>query len=44
MQFKNQPLELDIEQHSGPKSGKEYVKVICCHPTRSNDEIVVNNC
>ena len=29
---KKQQLELDIEQQSGSKSGKEYVKAIYCHP------------
>ena len=32
MQVKKQQLELDIEQQSGSKSGKEYVKAIYCHP------------
>ena len=27
-----QQLELDVEQQSGSKSGKEYVKAIYCHP------------
>ena len=25
-------LELDVEQQTGSKSGKEYVKVVYCHP------------
>ena len=25
-------LELDMEQQSGAKSGKEYIKVVYCHP------------
>ena len=25
-------LELDMEQQTGSKSGKEYVKAIYCHP------------
>ena len=25
-------LELDVEQQNGSKSGKEYVKVVYCHP------------
>ena len=25
-------LEPDMEQHTGFKSGKEYVKVVYCHP------------
>ena len=29
---KKQPLELDMEQQTGSKSGKEYVKAVYCHP------------
>ena len=32
MQVKKQQLELQIEQQIGSKSGKEYVKVVYCHP------------
>ena len=32
MQVKKQQLELDMEEKSGSKSGKEYVKVVYCHP------------
>ena len=32
MRVKKQQLELDIEQQSGSKSGKEYVKAVYCHP------------
>ena len=32
MQVKKQQLELDIEQLTGSKSGKEYVKAVYCHP------------
>ena len=32
MQVKTQQLELDMEQWSGSKFGKEYVKAIYCHP------------
>ena len=32
MQVKKQQLELDMEQHTGSKSGKEYVKAEYCHP------------
>ena len=28
----NQQLELDMEQQSGSKSGKEYIKAVYCHP------------
>ena len=27
-----QQLELDMEQQTGSKLGKEYVKTVCCHP------------
>ena len=27
-----QQLELDMEQQTGSKSGKEYVKAVYCHP------------
>ena len=33
MQVKKQQLELDMEQQTGSKLGKEYVKVVYCHPT-----------
>ena len=32
MQMKKQQLELDMEQWTGSKLGKEYVKVVYCHP------------
>ena len=32
MQVKKQQLELDMEQQTGSKSGKEYIKAVCCHP------------
>ena len=32
MQVKKQQLELDIEQLTGSKSGKEYIKAVYCHP------------
>ena len=31
MQVKNQQLELDMEQRTGSKLGKEYIKAVCCH-------------
>ena len=31
-QVKKQQLELDMEQQTGSKSGKEYVKAVYCHP------------
>ena len=32
MQVKKQQLELDIEEQTGSKSGKQYVKALFCHP------------
>ena len=32
MEVKQQQLELDMEQQTGSKSGKEYVKTVYCHP------------
>ena len=32
MQVKKQQLELDLEQQTGSKLGKEYDKAIYCHP------------
>ena len=32
MQAKKQQLELDMEQQTGSKLGKEYVKAVYCHP------------
>ena len=32
MQVKKQQLELDMEQWTGSKLGKEYVKAVYCHP------------
>ena len=32
MQVKKQQLELDMEQQTGSKPGKEYVKAVYCHP------------
>ena len=31
-QVKKQQLELDMEQRTGSKLGKEYVKAVYCHP------------
>ena len=31
MQVMKQQLELDMEQQTGSKSGKEYVKAVNCH-------------
>ena len=32
MQVRKQQLELDMEQQTGSKSGKEYVKAVYGHP------------
>ena len=32
MQVRKQQLELDREQQTGSKSGKEYIKAVYCHP------------
>ena len=32
LQVKKQQLELDMEQQTGSKSEKEYVKAVYCHP------------
>ena len=32
MEDKKQQLELDMEQRTGSKLGKEYVKAVYCHP------------
>ena len=36
MQVKKQQLELGLEQQTGSKSGKEYVKAVYCHPAYFN--------
>ena len=33
MEVRKQQLELDMEQQTGSKLGKEYVKDVYCHPT-----------
>ena len=35
MQVRKQQLELDMEQQTGSKSGKEYIKAVYCHPAYS---------
>ena len=32
MQVKKQHLEADMEQQTGSKLGKEYLKAVYCHP------------
>ena len=36
MQVKRQQLEPDMEQQSGPKLGKEFIKAVYCHPAYLN--------
>ena len=37
MQVNKQQLELDMEQQTGSKLGKEYIKAIYCHPAYLSD-------
>ena len=37
MHIKKQQLELDTEQQTGSKLGKEYVKAVYCHSTYLTD-------
>ena len=32
MQVKKQQLEADMGQQTDPKSGKQYIKAVNCHP------------
>ena len=32
MQVRKQQLQLDMEEQTGSKSGKEYLKAVYCHP------------
>ena len=36
MQVRKQQLELDTEQQTGSKQGKEYIKAVYCHPAYLN--------
>ena len=36
VKVKKQPSELDMEQQTGSKSGKEYVKAVYCHSAYLN--------
>ena len=36
MEVKKQQLELDMDQQTGSKLGKEYVKAVYCHPACLN--------
>ena len=49
MWVKKQQLESDMEQQTGSKLGKEYVKAIYCHPTyltymQSKLSVVAQSC
>ena len=37
MQVKKQQLELDMEQQTGSKLGKKYIKAVCCHRAYLNN-------
>ena len=43
MQVKKQQLELDMEQWTGSKLGKKYVKAIYCHLTYLYTEYIMWN-
>ena len=36
MQVRKQQLELDMEQQTGSKEEKEYIKAVYCHPVYLN--------
>ena len=43
MQVKKQPSETDMEQWTGSKLGKEYVKAVYCHPASLYAEYIMWN-
>ena len=43
MQVKKQQLELDMEQQTGSKLGKEYVNAVYCHSAYLNAEYIMRN-
>ena len=43
MQVKKQELETDMEQRTGSKLGKEYVKAVYCHPAYLYAEYIMWN-
>ena len=44
MQVKKQQLELDMEQQTDSKSGKEFIKAVYCNPVYSTDiECITQN-
>jgi len=43
MQVNKQQLELDMEQQTGSKLGKEFVKAVYCHPAYLYAEYIMWN-
>ena len=43
MQVKKQQLELDMEQQTGSKQEKGYVKAVYCHPAYIYAEYIMRN-
>ena len=43
MQVKKQQLKLDMEQHTGSKLEKEYIKAVYCHPAYLYAEYIMRN-
>ena len=43
MQVRKQELELDMEQWTGSKLGKEYVKAVYCHLAYLYAEYIMQN-
>ena len=43
MQVKKQQLELDMEQWTGSKLGKEYIKAVYCHSVHLYAEYIMRN-
>ena len=43
MQVRKQQLELDMEQQTGSKWEKEYVKAVYCHPANLYAEYIMRN-
>ena len=44
MQVRKQQLELDMEQQTGSKLGKEYIKAVYCHPGYLYAEYIMQIC
>ena len=43
LQVKKQQLELDMDQQTGSKLGKEYIKAVYCHPAYLYAEYIMGN-